>query len=198
MSGDDWNFGLRSAGESEADLPEIREPALANQTNLSFHTAQSCVVMRRRKIPPILRGLIMAVKWNDSTYGEICEKYPALQEKSEAVALAVLAYEDNPEIGSEGFKELSEKTGVNVAGRAVGSARAVLGLPPLTKKPAGRGRKGSGKKRGRPAKSAAAGEVSLSGISAALQTLQQIERDNTKTRRALEKIRELCDTALTT
>ena len=133
--------------------------------------------------------------WTQKAYDGIVAKYPDLEGKTETVAIAVWAYEQDPDIDTAGFKELSEKTGFNVAGRAVGSAREILGLKPATKKKGGK-RKKRGRKQSARRPSQGGGDGSIAGLVGALETLKHIERNNTKTRKALEKIRDLCDSAL--
>ncbi len=123
--------------------------------------------------------------WNDKSYAAIGEKFRILENKPESVALAVWALSENRDMSAQDFRDLSEKTGVKVAGRAIGSAREIVGLKTPTKK---RGRpKGSKNKRG------PSGLADLHGI---LQTMKDMESSHAHMRKSLERIRDFCSQAL--
>ncbi len=131
--------------------------------------------------------------WNDKAYSAIVEKHPALESKPESVALAVWALTQNKNMTPDDWRELSEKTGVKVAGRAVGSAREIVGITPSKKKAGRRGAKNAPSTRGpgRPRKTASAS--ALGDISAMIKAVEQ-ERDRAVT--TLTKIRDLIDSAV--
>ena len=124
------------------------------------------------------------MSWNDKEYNAIVAKHPALDDKPESVALAVWALTQNRKMSPQDWRDLSEKTGVRVAGRAVGSARAVLGLP------SGKPSKTS---KGRAAKRTAPGRNGrgLDGLQAVIQGVKEQQRESAELRAALEKIRAI-------
>ena len=132
--------------------------------------------------------------WSDSAYSATMKKFPVLEGKSETVAFAVSLYDKSPKITTDEIREKGAETGLAVRGRAIGSARQIIGLAPLT------GGKKKGKKRGkkagaRPGRKTrkAGGAFDLGGLA---DSLRQLERDRQQTRAVLEKIRDLIDRAL--
>ena len=77
-------------------------------------------------------------KWTDAAFAKTVEKYPTLNNRSEATAMAVWFLEQNPEMTLRDFEDMEIDTGVVVKGRALGGAREILGLSsgqePATKK----------------------------------------------------------------
>jgi hypothetical protein len=135
------------------------------------------------------------MNWNDSTYTNIVAKHPVLDGKTESVALAVWALEQNKDMTPQDWRDLSEKTGVQVRGRAVGSARQVLGLPAgKVQKPKRRPGRPKGSKNRVPGRgpghprNLASADGALTDLVSTLKNLQR-ERDDAV--RALAKIREL-------
>jgi len=136
------------------------------------------------------------MKWNDQAYTAIVEQYPVLEGKSETVALATWLLAQDPETSPDRFRQVSAETGVNVRGRAVGSAREILGIKPKTqskkkgRKKAGRRKAGS---RTRTAAASANGAEELGGF---VQAVRALEKDRDDMRRALVKIRDVIESAL--
>lgn len=123
--------------------------------------------------------------WNDDAYTAICAKHPILDDKPESVALAVWALEQHPDLDPDGFRALSEKTGIPVRGRAIGSARDILGRGGKSKSTPVR--RGSAKS-GRATMSAGSGDGTVSQLLDAVRALQA-ERDDLAAK--LERVREL-------
>ena len=87
---------------------------------------------------------------------------------------------------------MSKKTGVKVLGRAVGSARQVLGMEPkVTKKKGGKAKRGPGRPKGSRNKTASRGG-SLVDL---LSSIEQIQRERNDAVRVLAKIRAEIDTS---
>ena len=123
--------------------------------------------------------------WNDNSYTEIVAKYPVIDNKPESVALAVWALDRNRDMSPQDWRDLSEKTGVKVAGRAVGSARQIVGMKPnsSSRRPARR----TGPRRGR-RRAQAVNTDSLGGVIAAIR---ETERERDEAVATLRTIREL-------
>ncbi len=148
------------------------------------------------------------MKWNDKVYSQLIEEHPDLEAKPESVAIAVAALKANPEITPDEMRALSKQTGVRIAGRALGSARQLLGLGAGTKKstkkkgkkrgrPAGSGRgpgrpPGSGRGPGRPRKTDNVG----GSFDDLLSTMRQVQNDQQRMRKALEQIQDAAARAL--
>ena len=134
------------------------------------------------------------MKWNDKNYNAVVADYPALSDKPESVALAVWSLKQNADMTPDDWRSLSKETGVKIAGRAVGSARAILGLAPKTQRKAAKGKR-TGRGPGRPKGSGRkAVRVDASGsiedLVSVVRTLQQ-ERDAALD--ALAKVRSIVD-----
>ena len=130
------------------------------------------------------------MNWNDTAYTEIVAKHPLLESKPESVALAAWALTQKPDMSAQDWRDLFAQTGVRVAGRALGSAREILGL--------GDGRKQGGgttgakqaprrAKGGRRVVPSAGSEVFGDLIS----TLRNLQRERDDAVAVVEKIRAL-------
>ncbi len=127
--------------------------------------------------------------WNDKAYNDTVVAYPTLEAKPESVALAVFMLKQNPAMNPDDWKELSEKTGVRVAGRAIGSAREILGVSSPKKKTA----KKAGRKAGKRGRSKNAQASSLSGF---LESVKATEKERDRAVATLRKIRDMIDAAV--
>ena len=136
----------------------------------------------------------LAMSWNEKALKDIVSKHPELEGKSESVALAVWALSRNPETTPDEMRELSKVAGVNVAGRAIGSAKQILGISspkPKAKKKAAKGRPGRPPKNRRPA-----ADLSGGSLSQLVEAVQGIEADRAELEATLREIRNLIDRAL--
>lgn len=129
--------------------------------------------------------------WNDKTYNEIIAQHPALDSKPESVALAVWALKRNQNMQANDWRRLSKETGVPVLGRAVGSARALLGMAPKVDKskrrpPIRLGNVGTAKNLG-------GGKDSLDNL---LLSIRQVQKERDDAIRAMQKIRQEIDRLL--
>lgn len=146
----------------------------------------------------------MTTIWNDSTYTKIVERYPELETKSESVAFCTWVYSANPKASTKDLQDQAKETGLKVAGRAVGSARAIVGMQPLTKKRAstdrgqrrGPGRPRGSKNRPKPPANSARIMSTTSGVGDIVKTLQSMQDENQRLREALEQLRDFCSQAL--
>ncbi len=134
-------------------------------------------------------------KWNDRAYEAIVKKYPALENKSEATAFSVRAYEKHPDLPTADLKAMAAETGLTIAGRAMGSARQILGIPPMTSRAGAKpGRKRKAPKPSKRARKPKPSSVpDLGGLADALRGL---EKDRDQLQATLEKIRDLVHSAL--
>ena len=142
-------------------------------------------------------GEKLSKNWDDDAHSKILKKFPELHGKPESVVLGVWALDQNKDLTPQDWRDLSEATGVSVAGRAVGSARQIVGLAPKVEKkqrPAGE----PAPRRGRPPKAAVSYEPpsSLDSVSSAFATLRDIEMQHAKMRSTLEKIGALIEETL--
>lgn len=131
------------------------------------------------------------MNWNDSIYTEIVKKYHVLDSKRESVAVAVLALTKNKDMTPQDWRDLSKKTGVAVAGRAIGSAREILGMKggPARKK---KSKRGPGRPKGSKNKRRAVSSVDLGGtVDTLIATIRDLQRERDQAVRALEKVRNL-------
>jgi len=139
--------------------------------------------------------------WGQKAYEEVMAKYPEI--KTGSVALCVWAYARDPNTPIETLRELAEadKEIANVAGRAQGSARQILGLAPkVSKKAKKRGRKpkDSAKARAKPAvrKRATGGKPSTHGIEDFLAVVRSTEKERDELRSTLERVKNMIESAL--
>ncbi len=129
------------------------------------------------------------MNWNDTTYTDIAAKHSVLDGKPESVALAVWALAQNKGMTPQDWRDLSTKTGVRVAGRAVGSAREILGhraaRPPRKKKDArGPGRpKGSRNRRSQ--------STTGDAVETLVSTLKELQRERDEAVKVLERVRSV-------
>jgi hypothetical protein len=131
--------------------------------------------------------------WNDKTFTAIVEKHPELDSKPESVAVAVWALKQNKNMSPDDWRDLSKKTGVKVLGRAVGSARQLLGMgPKATKKKAGKAKRGPGRPKGSRNKTSSSGG-SLVNL---LSSIRQIQKERDDAVRVLKKMRDEIDRVL--
>ena len=141
--------------------------------------------------------------WNDKNYTAIVGEYSVLNDKPESVALAVWALRENANMTPEDWRTLSKETGVKVAGRAVGSAREILGLAPKTKKARPKAGKGPGRPRG-PGRPKGSGFPKSSGRKAAptdiagsiddlVGTIRTLQEERDAAVAALAKVRAIVD-----
>jgi len=136
--------------------------------------------------------------WNTKTWENLIAEYPDLEGKTESVAFAVWTLKNQPGIEPAEMREAGAKAGVSVAGRAVGSARQILGLSPASasRKKKGRRRKGGRKKGAVRRTTRRTSGSSESGVESLVDMIKQTEQDNAQMRKALTKIRDLIDTVL--
>ena len=127
--------------------------------------------------------------WNDKTYNSIVTQHPELDSRPESVALAVWALQRNKDMGPNDWRSLSKETGVPVLGRAVGSARSLLGMAPKVAKKTP-GKRGPGRPRGTPI---AVGDGSLSNL---LTSIRQVQKERDDAIKAMTKIRAEIDRLL--
>lgn len=130
--------------------------------------------------------------WTNKAYEAICAKHPELEGKSESVALAVWALSQNKEMTPQDFRDLSDKSGVNVKGRAVGSAREIVGLKPKAKKKSAKRKAKKGAARSKSTRSSGA----ITSLHDVVAGMQQLEREHAHMRKTLEKLRDLIDASL--
>ncbi|MEC7585140.1 MAG: hypothetical protein VYE77_12555 [Planctomycetota bacterium] len=127
--------------------------------------------------------------WNDKTYTEVVAQHPALDTKPESVALAVWALKRNKNMEANDWRKLSKETGVPVLGRAVGSARSLLGMEPKVDKHKRRGPV----KLGQTNTARAVGKDSLDTL---LVSIRQVQKERDDAIRAMQKIRAEIDRLL--
>ena len=129
------------------------------------------------------------MNWNDNTYTEIVAKHPVLGSKTESVALAVWALTQNKDMTPQNWRDLSTKTGVKVAGRAVGSAREILGhraaRPPRKKKDA----RASGRPKG--SRNRRSQSTPGDAVETLVSSLKEIQRERDEAVKVLERVRSL-------
>ncbi len=135
--------------------------------------------------------------FNDKAYAAIQRKYPILTEKSKATALCVWAYDANKDCTTDEIRDLAKAVKIKVAGRALGSARAIVGFKPLTpvKPKAGKGRVG------RPRRVVAKKSAGLSfgggdPLTELVQMAKRMEAERETMHLTLVKLRDLIDRAL--
>ncbi len=128
-------------------------------------------------------------RWSNAAFSATVDKFPALDSRPESVALATWALAQNSQLGPEDFRKLSEKTGVAVRGRAIGSARELLGLSAGAKQKA---KSSAVPKRGpgRPRKGSGGGLDSFSDL---IEAVKNTERERDRAVKTLAKIRRLLD-----
>lgn len=133
--------------------------------------------------------------WNQKAFDTVVAKYPDLEQKSESVAFIVWQLEQTPDIEPADLRAAGEKAGIAVAGRAVGSAREILGLKSKSSRKKKKKKKGA--KRGtRKSGGKSSSASSVDGLAGMLDMLKGIEKQNQKLRGTLEKIRDVIDGAL--
>ena len=143
--------------------------------------------------PDFVRPDPETMTWNDKTFTSIVEKHPELDSKPESVAVAVWALKQNKNMSPDDWRDLSKKTGVKVLGRAVGSARQLLGMEPkVTKKKGGKAKRGPGRPKGSRNR-ATSGGGSLVDL---LSSINQIQKERNDAMRVLAKIRDEIDRVL--
>lgn len=128
--------------------------------------------------------------WNDKAYNDIVAKHSALEGKAESVALSVWALKQNKSMTPQDWRDLSAKTGVRIAGRAVGSARQILGLSSATKRNAKP--KGSKMRSGK----AGRGAQTIGSLTDLVQSIREVEKERDRAVAALHKIRDLLEAAI--
>ena len=126
------------------------------------------------------------MNWNDDAFDTIVEKYPALEGKPESVALAVWALKQNKDMTPDDWRALAKKTRVKVAGRAIGSARQIVGMQPKIAKTGGASKAGKGRR----------GKKSSGSISDVLESFRDLERERDTAVATLQKIRNMIDSAI--
>ena len=131
------------------------------------------------------------MNWSKKTHSEIISSFPELEGKPETVAAAVWALNSKSNMSADDFRKLSDKAGIRIAGRAIGSARQILGMAPKVTVTA---RRKTGRGPGRPRKNAA---PTCSGdIVEILQSFQRREQDHERCRDLLVRIRDMVNAAL--
>jgi hypothetical protein len=128
-------------------------------------------------------------------------KFPEI--KTGSVALCVWAYGRNPDMPVEELRELakSDKDIANVAGRAQGSARQILGLAPKVGKKRGK-RRAKAKPGPKPKTGATAttrkraSKPATNGLEGFVESVRKLEKDNDQLRKTLERVKDMIETAL--
>ena len=140
-------------------------------------------------------------KWTKKAHAAVVAAHPELEGKTESVALAVHALAINRDLTREDWREISDANGLRVAGRAIGSAREILGMTPLMKAKA-KPKRGPGRPKGsknkRPAKAVRASRKDVSGSSSVddlIRQIQAVEDERDSAVSVLSKIRDVLATA---
>lgn len=136
------------------------------------------------------------MKWNSKAHSAMVSKYPELQSKAESVALAVRALEDNPNMSPDDWRKLSKSSGLRIAGRAVGSAREILGMSPATKKKTA-SKRGPGRPRGsKNVTKRSASVANAESLGDIVAMIRDIEKERDRAVSTLRKVRDLLDAAI--
>ncbi len=133
-------------------------------------------------------------KWTDAAYAALVKKHPELESKPESVAVATWALAQDPDTSPEGFRALSKSTRVEVRGRAIGSARELLGLRKKTT--AKKKGKTPGKKTATHRGAKAPRKSSGDGLGDLIAAVQGTQKARDRAVATLTKVRDMIDDTL--